>query len=215
MKKIPSLFKRDYEGTRLVYDEIVEGCEWVLLGEGVATLKWDGTCCMIQHHKIHKRYDAKVMKSARKRVKREGGLYHPHEFKPPADDWIPAQDEPDYVTGHFPGWLPIDPNKPEDQYHFEALKHRLEIVGLPFFADGTYELIGEKIQGNPYNNGHHTFWLHGSVTVDAPRTFEALRDYLAELNEEGIVFHHPDGRMCKVKRKDFGLDWPLIASEAT
>jgi hypothetical protein len=37
MKKIPSLFKRDYEGTRLVYDKIVPGTEWVPAGEGVAT----------------------------------------------------------------------------------------------------------------------------------------------------------------------------------
>ena len=36
MKKTPSLFKRDYEGTRLVHDEVVEGSEWVLAGEGAA-----------------------------------------------------------------------------------------------------------------------------------------------------------------------------------
>ena len=25
---------------------------------------------------------------------------------------------------------------------------------------------------------------------------------------EGIVWHHPDGRMVKIKRKDFGFKWP-------
>lgn len=30
MKKVISLFKRDYEGTRQVYDEIVAGAEWVV-----------------------------------------------------------------------------------------------------------------------------------------------------------------------------------------
>ena len=60
MKKIPSLFKRDYgEGQRLVYDEIVPGTEWVVAGEGVATRKFDGTCCMIKDGEIYRRYDLK------------------------------------------------------------------------------------------------------------------------------------------------------------
>jgi hypothetical protein len=46
MRKIVSLFKRDYEGTRLVHDEAVPGAEWVLAGEGTATRKFDGTCCI-------------------------------------------------------------------------------------------------------------------------------------------------------------------------
>ena len=43
MKKIISLFQRNYEGDRLVRDELVPGAEWVAAGEGVATRKWDGT----------------------------------------------------------------------------------------------------------------------------------------------------------------------------
>ena len=27
-------------------------------------------------------------------------------------------------------------------------------------------------------------------------------------NIEGIVWHHPDGRMVKIKARDFGLPWP-------
>ena len=65
MKKIPSLFKRDYEGNRLVYPEVVEGCEWVLAGEGVASRKWDGTACLVQDGKLYKRYDAKQGKPDR------------------------------------------------------------------------------------------------------------------------------------------------------
>lgn len=41
MKKIVSLFKRDYKGDRLVYNEIVPGTDWVLAGEGIATIKYD------------------------------------------------------------------------------------------------------------------------------------------------------------------------------
>lgn len=47
MKKIKSVFKRDYEGNRQVYDEVTPGCEWVLAGEGVATEKYDGSAMMI------------------------------------------------------------------------------------------------------------------------------------------------------------------------
>ncbi|MFH1485758.1 MAG: hypothetical protein ABIH46_06785, partial [Chloroflexota bacterium] len=59
MQKIISLFKRDYEGTHLVYDEVVEGAEWVQRGEGVATEKIDGTSVMVRTNKLYKRYDAK------------------------------------------------------------------------------------------------------------------------------------------------------------
>jgi hypothetical protein len=49
MKKIPSLFKREYGSkARLVYDEIVPGTEWAHAGEGVATCKIDGTSCLVR-----------------------------------------------------------------------------------------------------------------------------------------------------------------------
>ena len=37
MKKTLSLFQRNYDGDRLVRDELVPGAEWVASGEGVAT----------------------------------------------------------------------------------------------------------------------------------------------------------------------------------
>ena len=48
------------------------------------------------------------------------------------------------------------------------------------------------------------------------RTYEGLRELLRKLDSryapghlvEGIVFHHPDGRRAKIKRKDFGFDRP-------
>ena len=42
MKKIISLYQRNYNGDRQVRDEVVPGAEWVIAGEGVATRKWDG-----------------------------------------------------------------------------------------------------------------------------------------------------------------------------
>ena len=47
MRKIPTLFVRDWDGDRrYVLDEVAPGCEWVTKGDGIATRKYDGTCVM-------------------------------------------------------------------------------------------------------------------------------------------------------------------------
>lgn len=182
MKKISSLFKRDYEGRGsgkgYVYNEVVEGSEWVINGEGIATEKFDGTCCMIQDGKLFKRYDAK------------------HGKQPP-EGFMPAQD-PDPKTGHWPGWLAVDTNNPADKWHIEGWEGRDDRT------DGTYELCGPKVQGNPLNLSKHKLLPHGGVILDGfPRDFDGIREKLQFLTIEGIVWHHPDGRMVKIKKKDF------------
>lgn len=175
MRKMISLFKRDYEGTRLVLDEVTPGAEWVSAGEGVATRKFDGTCCMVRGGRLYKRHDATAGKPA------------PAGFEPTQD--------PDPVTGHWPGWLLVGEG-PEDKWHREAFAGEL--------ADGTYELCGPKVQGNPDQFERHVLVLHGQERLDdAPRTFEGLKVYLEKREIEGIVWHHPDGRMVKIKRRDF------------
>lgn len=183
MKKIISLFQRNYEGDRLVRDEIVSGAEWVQNGEGVATEKIDGTCCMVKEGKLYKRYDAK-------------------KGKTPPLNFIPAQD-PDSVTGHWPGWLLVTPDAPEDRWHIEAFQFQQPL------DDGTYELIGPKVQKNQYGINYHQLIKHGSTILeDAPRDYEGLKEYLSNFTHiEGIVWHHPDGRMVKIKSKDFGIKW--------
>lgn len=212
MQKIPSLFKRDYEGSREVYDEVVEGCEWVLDGEGVATIKFDGTSCLYKDGQLWKRYDRKVSNSAKKR----GAPYKASDYKPAPDGWIQAEEEPNQHTGHWPGWLPVG-DGPEDQYHREALAFNQRVgaqgkAELIVLVEGaTYELVGPKIQGNPYDLSNHRLWRHGTIRCgDAPRDFAGLLLWFAAGDPiEGIVWHHPDGRMCKIKRKDFGLKWPV------
>lgn len=182
MQKIISLFQRNYDGDRLIRDEIVPGAEWVQTGEGVATRKVDGTCCMVRGGKLYKRYDAKAGRT------------------PPAN-FEAAQEEADPVTGHHPGWVPVG-DGPEDRWHREAWA-----ISSPL-PDGTYELIGPHIQGNPEKVPAEMLWKHSALVLanqDIPRDFEGLKDYLGQHDIEGIVWHHPDGRMCKVKGKDFGL----------
>jgi len=178
MEKIISLFKRNYETDKLVRDEIVPGAEWVIAGEGVATRKYDGTCCLVRDGKLYKRYDAKKGK------------------RPPVG-FEPAQD-PDPVTGHWPGWLPVG-DGPEDRWFREGWEN----IRQGF--NGTYELCGPKVQGNPEGYDKHYLMLHGEESLDAPRDFEGIKAFLADRDIEGIVWHHPDGRMVKIKKKDFGL----------
>jgi hypothetical protein len=177
MKKIISLFKRDYEGNHQVYDEVVPGAEWVLAGEGTATQKHDGTCCLIKEGALFKRYTLKKGKTA--------------------PEYFCAATEVDERTGKQEGWVLCNRNDPSDKYHFEAFKDQ---------ADGTYELCGPKIQGNPEDLDRHILLPHGVITLaGVPNTFEGIREYLTGKDYEGIVWHHPDGRMVKIKKKDFGL----------
>ncbi len=180
MKKIISLFQRNYEGDRQVRNEVVPGAEWVQAGEGAATRKWDGTCCLIRNGRYYKRYEVKP------------GKQPPRGFEPATDV--------DDVTGKQQGWLEIGEG-PEDQWHREAIRN-----GIP--ADGTYELIGPKIQGNAEGLlDHHELVRHGVDLIEAvPTDFDGIKTYLAAHPElEGVVWHHPDGRMVKIKAKDFGL----------
>lgn len=173
MKKIISLFKRDYERTHKVFNQVVEGAEWVINGEGQATRKYDGTCCLVAGNKIYKRYDCK-------------------RGKIPPVNFIPAQDA-DPITGHWPGWVPITE---QDKWHKEAFSGNE--------VNGTYELCGPKINGNPEAFTSHVLIRHGQdIILDCPRTFNGIREYLSGKNIEGIVWHHPDGRMVKIKKKDF------------
>jgi len=182
MQKIISLFQRNYEGDRLVRDEVVPGAEWVLAGEGVATRKWDGTCCRLLAGKLWARYDVKK------------GRTPPPGFE--------AAQEPDPTTGHWPGWIPVG-DGPEHKWHREAAAVFAEVTDRP---DGTYELCGPKVNGNPEKFEAHVLIGHGRALLpDAPRTFEALREWLRLADVEGIVWHHPDGRMVKIKAKDFGI----------
>lgn len=183
MKKIPSLYKREWTGNRQIYNEVTPGTEWVLNGEGIATRKFDGTACMIRDGKLFARYDAK-------------------KKNPPAD-FIPCIESPDPNTGHWPGWVPVTEDNPTYKYHIEAWKRTLH--GLP---EGTYELCGPKINSNREGLSDHVLIKHGSVAYDeVPTEFNALKEWLRVMDIEGVVWHHPDGRMVKIKKRDFGFDW--------
>lgn len=164
---------------------------------------------MVRDSTLFKRHDRKLSKSAAKRRKRDPGFVPSViHFGPMPDDWEAAEVSPDPHTGHWPGWLPVG-DGPEDQYHREAFA---KFQG----PDGTYELLGPKVQGNPYDLPAHVLVRHGdfissrlaSFPIEPPRDFDGLRDFFESVVIEGIVWHHPDGKMVKIKRRDFGLEWP-------
>ncbi len=201
MKKIISLFKRNYSTDRKVRDEVTPGAEWVIQGEGVATRKFDGTCCLVENGRLYKRYDHKPdnWKAIQRAIQRGGVAPDPIMSSPPPE-FSPAQ-PPDPVTMHWPGWMPVT-NSNEDAWHRGGMHSTLGILGA--VPDGTYELCGPKIGGNPEGFKQHVLVTHGAeVLSDAPRDFEGLRKYLSAAGIEGIVWHHPDGRMVKIKAKDF------------
>ena len=123
-------------------------------------------------------------------------------FKEIPDGAIPCQ-EPDLISGHYPHWVKCDRNEPSDAYHFDGFDN------TPNLVDGTYELCGEKIKGNPEKIIGHKLIKHGSVVLDINDfSFENLKKYLSSPchNIEGIVFHNTvDGRMCKIRKTDFGI----------
>ncbi len=179
MQKIPTLFVRDAANKSRVTAEVAEGCEWVIAGEGVATKKWDGTACLVVAGQLFKRMDWDAQKG------------------PAPLAWVHHDYDPNQRSGH--GWYPVG-DGPEDWMH--------RLAPLGGLADGTYELCGPKIGRNPEHLDDYRLLLHGDVVLDAPRTYDALDAYLSHLDAEGIVWHHPDGRMAKIKRRDFGHRWP-------
>ena len=190
MKKISTLYKKDPNDLSKVINELNLENEWAINGEGIPTRKFDGTASAIIKGEPYKRYDVKKGKQV-------------------PFGAIPCQD-PDEITGHWPHWVKCDRNNPADKYHFEAFDKLCQEISSEFI-DGTYELCGEKIQGNPEHITGHEFIRHGCEILDdcVDYSFEGLKNYLSnpELDIEGIVFHHKcnDGKMCKIRKCDFGI----------
>jgi len=187
MRKIPTVFRRDPTDMQRVLPEVNPGCEWVLAGEGTALRKYDGTCVMFDGDRWW----------ARREVKKG---------KPAPEGYVLVQS--DEVTGKAVGWEPAE-QSPFTKFLEEALEpsHQLYDPMEP----GTYELVGPKINANPEREPIHVLFRHDHAEVlgfnnGSPRRYDLLRGdlrMLARMGIEGIVYHHPDGRMAKLKGRDF------------
>ena len=186
MQKIPTIFERDDKFR--VTDRVRPECQWVLDGEGVATEKLDGTNIRL--------------------TVRGGRVVRVEKRRNPSK----AQKQQGVIDGWY---VDADENGPDDKWIFEAVAN----TDASEWPDGEHpaEALGPRIQGNELQLSEHVcvpFDLKIPTYDGVPRTFDGLRDLLAELPSrysdgaiaEGIVFHHPDGRRAKIKRKDFARD---------
>lgn len=187
MKRIPTLFTRVFENHKIVdiKDEITPGCEEAFKN-GIATVKHDGSCCAIIDGHFYKRYDCKKGKEPPK-----GAI---------------ACCDPDPVTGHWPHWVPVNPDDPADKWFVEAMKN---YTVDRYIYEGTYEAIGPHFQGNPHKLNEDTLIKHGICKEDVVRTFEGVKEYLRVFGVEGLVFWLDGEPVCKIKRSDFGFEWPV------
>jgi hypothetical protein len=183
MEKIPTLFERDDHFH--VVDKPRAECAWVFDGEGLATEKLDGTNVRLtvrcgQLVRVEKRRNPS-------KVQKQQGI---------KDGWYTDTDE----------------FSKEDRWILDAAQ-RTDVTAWP---DGEHpcEALGPSIQGNPLGLSEHRcvpFNVEIPRFDDTPRSYTDLQEYLAALESkfapghlaEGIVFHHPDGRRAKIKRKDF------------
>lgn len=198
MKKIPTLFVREFEDHKVIdiKPELTSpDLQWVLDGDGIATVKWDGSCCAIINNYFYKRFDAK-------------------DGREIPEGAIPCCD-PDPITGHWPHWVPITIDDPSSKWYIAA---RFNSKGI--FTEGTYEAVGPHFNGNPYKFETDILIPHGKLQIDElnkklldetphERTFEQIRDYLSIHGIEGIVFWKDGEPQCKIKRSDFGFTWPV------
>jgi hypothetical protein len=187
MKKIPTLFKRDFSNNGMIISEYNDGVEWVLAGEGVATRKYDGTSVLIRAGKMYKRYELRPGKVA------------PTDFE---------EVDHDETTGKKVGWVQVGWGA-EDKWFREAIiGGNPDMVSAEQYPDGNYELVGPKVQGNPEHAHEHyllDFMRKPQIYPDAPTGFDELKTWLSDKDIEGLVWHHPDGRMVKIKLKDYRL----------
>lgn len=183
MEKIPTIFDRGEKFK--VIDKVREGCEWVFNGEGASTEKLDGmnvrlTIRANQCVRLEKRRNPS-------KVQKQNGII---------DSW----------------YVDADQSSKEDKWIYEAVENS----DFSSWPDGEHscEALGPKIQGNPLGLEQHIcvpFNIAIPLFEEIPRSFSGLKDALCTLESkfspnhlvEGIVFHHPDGRRAKIKRKDF------------
>lgn len=186
MKKIPTIFDRNWQSDRKVNATLVVDFDF----EGaIATEKIDGTNIRITMRsgtvvRIEKRRNPS-------KLQKQEGISEP---------W----------------YMDADPYATADKWIFDAVKHT-DLAQVP---DGEWsaEAYGKNIQGNPLKmDKNQVFlfslpsWRETISLTQVPHEFDALRSYLFTQKSsmhpdalmEGIVWHHPNGQMAKIKRKDF------------
>lgn len=202
MRKIHCLFERDWSQDVPARPELNDGMGWVQDPHVpvVPTEKYDGTCVLITENNYWKRRTL------------DPGDQPPPNFELAAG----GLDE----NGQRRGWVPVEEGDPNDQYHMKGIRNFMwEFDKIP--PPGTYELVGPKIQDNPYDLDRHMIWRHGKNVYSSLRfkgfEYDHVRNLLRGLRGkygEGFVLYELGGsRLAKITRRDFGLEWPIEFEE--
>lgn len=186
MHKIPTIFERNWEGDKTVADKLAVDFDF---SQAVATEKLDGM-----------NVRATIRSGSVVRLEKRRNPDKAQKAKGIVDPWYVDADEQD----------------PGDKHLFNALRNTA-LDGLP---DGEWsgEAIGRNIQGNPLNleNDRIVFFSlkQAPIFEDVPTSYAELKEWLPkqrskygnECGIEGIVWHGKDGKMCKIKVRDFVKD---------
>ena len=184
MQKIPTLFQRNAKG--YVTSKVDPECQWVLDGEGRASRQYDGLCLLKDEDQWWVRHVAA-----------------------PDETWPAVFAKCQYLDdGSVIGWVPVDREPVVGVLLAEALSRHPADTRWPW---ETYELYGPDINLNPEQvDEHRLVYTHGptdlvphAFTIDPPRTFIALKKWMAAFEGKGVVWHHMDGRKAKIQRLDF------------
>lgn len=188
MKKIKTIFERDWEGNRKVIDQYVDSALYVTLESCVATEKLDGTNVRltVRNHTLV-RLEKRCNPS---KIQKQKGIEEP---------WYADATDGD----------------PQDKWLFDAVKNT-DLSDIPD-GEWSGEALGKNIQGNPLNIDTNTIVLFSCnkapVFENVPTTFNELKEWLPKQKSkfgndcriEGIVWHAPNGEMYKIKTKDFEI----------
>lgn len=211
MKKIPTLFVRDYSEGGFVIPEINPVAEWVMESAYPAHRKYDGVCTGffptvkgelrihggIGSDEVNDPEDIAGAWMARREVKQG------HHFP---DDFEIEQFDPQ--TKKTFGWIPI-----EYSSFYKYFQEALEGLETKYF--GTYELCGPKVNGNPENFKKHKLVNHEQTELisnvhvldfhemSVEDAYEALKETLGYMPIEGVVWRSIKHGMVKLKKRDF------------
>jgi len=196
MKKIPTLFDRDWNGNRKVIAQLdprLEGKE-IDWSQAICTEKFNGTnvAFTIENNQVINYWKRKNPSKEEKKLNIE------------------------------PSYIEVDFEDPNTKYITKAITEYMwkDFHKMYPIPNGLYsaELIGPKIQGNPYNLNfyyfiffsipdfikNYTFDMQSPNYLLLRNTLPLLKSHLnPNVSIEGLVWHFPDKSMIKIKTEDF------------
>lgn len=209
MKKIPTFFTKDKHGRYCIAEINHTKLGWIDdLSKLIPLRKYDGT---------------PVYGNAK------GEWFYRRAYKMGTTPPGFIECDLDYHSKKSWGWLPVDDDYPFKKYFDEALVLKpfdLDIAPgsrEEVYEEGSYELIGPKINGNPEEMSEHRLMPHRrapqisniaeiDTEVEDEVLYEIYKKVIGFMPIEGVVFwingnEHMESRpVAKLRKKDFNYD---------